>query len=139
MTGSSTIADEHALTRLMVDFAAAADDADSVDAVSALFDTDGVFTVGGQSYSGRAAIATYLQEARDAGFAGPDAGTRHIVTNTLASIESENEASGGCEWMLLRSATAESPVPTVIASGQYRDRYRRTNGHWSIAARTVRS
>lgn len=135
----STNVDEHALTRLMVEFAYAADDADSIDAVSALFDTDGVLTVAGETYTGRAAIAAYLQGARDAGFAGPHAGTRHIVTNALATIESDSEASGTCEWMLLRSATAESPAPTVVASGQYRDQYRRTNGHWVIAARTVRS
>lgn len=133
----STVFDEHVLARLMIEFAAAADDADSVDAVTELFDVDGVFTVGGESHRGRAAIARYLQRARDAGFAGPAAGTRHVVTNSLVSIESDAEANGRSGWMLVRSSEVDGVAPAVLATGRYEDRYRRVAGVWRIATRVV--
>ncbi|OZC87720.1 hypothetical protein CH272_18585 [Rhodococcus sp. 05-340-1] len=120
----------------MMEFAAAADDAASVDEVVALFVDDAVFDMGGELHQGTSAIARYLQGARDAGFAGPAAGTRHIVTNCLVTVESNETASGQSEWMLIRSA-ADEAFPIVLSAGRYRDRYRRVDGVWRIAHRAV--
>lgn len=128
--------DEMTVHRLMVTFAAAADDSPTVEAVSALFTEDGTFEVGGQMHRGREAIGHYLQLNRDAGFAGPLAGTRHLLTNLHAESRSDGSAVGGSEWLLVRRADA-SAAPTLVATGRYRDRYVQVEGQWLIAERSV--
>ncbi len=136
---STAFADEHALAKLMIEFALAADEAEHIDAVTALFTHDGSFTVGGESHCGADDIGRYLQGARDGGFAGPVANTRHLVTNCTATLHEDHEASGRSEWMLVGSAHGENSAPVILASGQYHDRYRRVDGRWFISERKVLS
>ena len=131
MTGR--VEDEWALAKLGHEFAAAVDDG-SVEQAAALFTADGVFEVMGVEHTGHAAIAAYVDKARRAGMTGPRSGARHLVTNVLVTVDSADAAHGRSEFVLMTPGDAG---PYVRVAGGYRDRYRRVDGAWLIAHRTV--
>jgi 3-phenylpropionate/cinnamic acid dioxygenase small subunit len=62
--------------------------------------------------------------------------TRHLTTNVIVDIDEEaGTATARSAFVVLQ----ETPVLPLqpIATGRYRDRFRRTDGDWRFAARHI--
>lgn len=125
---------ERACERLMVRYARMVDAFD-VDGFADLFTEDAELVLPAGTRHGREAIRR--------GFARRDPAliSRHVLTNLWVTTEGE-EVLGGCYLTLFRNQVLESgegaadPLKPALI-GEYRDRYRRTEGRWRIARREL--
>lgn len=129
-------ADLDGLRDLGTRFALYVDEDTDLDRAVGLFTEDGVWEMAGQAHTGRENVRACLQGARDAGFSGPAAGTRHLVANTLVEATGPDTATGRSQWLLVRGAPPGEP-PVLLGTGAYTDTYRRVDGRWLFAHRTV--
>jgi 3-phenylpropionate/cinnamic acid dioxygenase small subunit len=85
-------------------------------------------------FEGRATIRSYVerQNARQGGLR-----TRHIQSNTAFVSIDDHHAETVTEFMILLKAPDGDP--TLVASGVYEDRWRRTPSGWQITRRVVRA
>jgi hypothetical protein len=81
---------------------------------------------------GIAAIRAAAVDRRRAGTSGPAAGSMHLVTTTALAIAGD-EASGLSCFMVIGGADR-----AITAAARYEDRFRRVDGQWRLAHRTVR-
>ena len=131
-----SVADLDGLRDLGTRFALYVDEDTDLDRAVALFAEDGVWEMAGQEHTGREKVRACLQSARDAGFSGPAAGTRHLVTNALVEATGPDTATGRSQWLLVRGASPGGP-PVLLGTGTYTDAYRRVGGRWLFTHRTV--
>lgn len=104
--------------------------------VGELFTDDGVWTSAEATMTGREQIG--------AGFGRRQANTgrrsRHVCTNVIIDVVSDDEAEGVSYFTLYREdgvtgAVARLEGPQMV--GEYRDRFRRTPDGWRIAHRSA--
>lgn len=121
------LAAESDIRNLVALYPQLADDA-AVREWSELFAHDGVLRVGTKTMEGRAALAQWLAEAL------ATATMRHICTNVSVVMDSENDAHGITDLLLV---VAKDGAWTVGATSRYADRYVRTAEGWRFAERVL--
>jgi uncharacterized protein (TIGR02246 family) len=130
------LADERACERLMYEYARVVDSGQA-SKMAELFTEDGTWTAGdGRVLEGReqirAAFTARQHLARRQ--------SRHVITNLIVDVHSENEASGICYLVNFRhdsaTGTAEKPAPAAAPKfvGDYHLTFRRDAGNWRIAS-----
>jgi ketosteroid isomerase-like protein len=120
------------VTNLSHRFARLVDSADLTDLAPLVTDTIG-WRMTGTTWQGRAEVLAGLAEMRRQGHAGPDAGTRHVITNLEIGIDGDR-ATAHSYFQLLSSGMPAQ----VLAVGAYADTFRRTpDGRWLLADREV--
>ncbi|MET8352547.1 nuclear transport factor 2 family protein [Micromonospora sp. NPDC005206] len=134
----STQSDDHAaILNLNGLFAEAVDHDPTLDRVISLFTRDGTWVMGSKEFEGHEEIRQALQGTRDRGFAGPAAGTRHIVTSQQIYLTADRVAGrGSSQWLLVQPATAPE-TPTLRGVGRYLDEYVKVDGTWFIQSRSA--
>lgn len=98
-----------------------------------LFTEDGVWSSGNETYTGHDELQAFF--GRDKGHAK----SRHVASNMLVTLTSDDEAEGLSYFTLYRYTEEKPRVPDLadqpVILGEYRDRYRRTADGWRIADR----
>ena len=61
--------------------------------------------------------------------------TRHITSNVIIEVEGEHALSRSCFTVI--QARPDFPLQ-LIASGHYRDTFKKIDGHWCFARREIR-
>ena len=133
--GAGTWESHHAITTLLYRYAELMDTAD-FDGVRDLF-FDAVLTNEGvaEEIVGGEAIARLYRRTNRVHDDGT-LRTRHLTTNVMIDIdEGANTASARSAFVVLQE-TPELPLQP-IATGRYRDRFRRTDGEWRFAQRHI--
>ncbi|NQV80371.1 MAG: nuclear transport factor 2 family protein [Alphaproteobacteria bacterium] len=131
MTDLERMLIEHACERLIMLYALHADTY-APDAVAGLFTDDAVLNRGDGDAVGRAAILAAFNRRR------PDAAVRHISTNVVIDVDSEDSARGVSTMTLYRRfGTMDLPQPLEPAEmiADYHDTFRRTPDGWRFAHR----
>lgn len=103
-----------------------------IDSLRPFFTEDAVWEMAGFSWSGTDQIIQGLQSMREAGHAGPDAGTKHILTNTEIDIQ-QDEARVNSVYLLIKPG---SPAQ-ILSVGSYTDLYVWQDGNWKVKHRKV--
>lgn len=119
---------------LLSRFAFLADEGDPAEA-GALFTADGVWETHDSTFQGPDEIAAALQGYRDKGVAGPESGTRHIVTNVEVDFDGADSARSRSYWLL--AGRGDDGTARILALGQYHDILCRQEGTWRLARRRV--
>ena len=83
---------------------------------------------------GHVEIRQGAEERRAAGVQGPGTETRHVLTTTAITVESEARATARSYFMFFGSTAG---TPTIRTMGQYDDVLMRGNGGWQLAHRTI--
>jgi SnoaL-like domain len=83
---------------------------------------------------GRGEIRTLAEARRTEGTGGPGSNSRHVVTNTSVAFLGLDEAEAVSYFVFFETT---STAPVVASFGNYRDRFRRSEGIWRLARRTV--
>jgi len=127
------IAAEHDCMKLMVGYCVHADHGDAA-AFADLFAEDGAWVQGsGQEVRGRDALRTYINGR------SPRVFTRHVVTNMLVDVVSDQAAVGVAYAVVFRDRDHSGPGPAAMrapeAVVEYRDEFRRTPEGWRILRR----
>ena len=126
------IAIEHDCMKLMVGYCVYADH-DQADEFASMFSEDGVWVQGsGEEVRGRDALRAYIR-----GRPGRTL-TRHMITNILVTVVSEDVATGIAYAMPFRDRDyGGGTAPMRAASGviEYHDEFTRTAEGWKIQRR----
>jgi 3-phenylpropionate/cinnamic acid dioxygenase small subunit len=133
--GAGTWESHHAITTLLYHYAELMDAAD-FDGVSELF-SDAVLTNEGvdEEVGGGEAIAKLYRRTNRVHDDGT-LRTRHLTTNVIIDIdETANTATARSAFVVLQE-TPQLPLQP-IATGRYRDQFRRDNGEWRFAQRHI--
>jgi ketosteroid isomerase-like protein len=87
----------------------------------------------GTRWQGRAQVLAGLAQMRSQGHAGPDTGTRHVITNLEVGIDGDRAVVRSYFQLLSGGRPAQ-----VLVAGAYTDTMRRApQGHWALAGREV--
>ncbi|MGW0045306.1 nuclear transport factor 2 family protein [Rhodococcus sp. NPDC003348] len=130
-----------AIRSLIARIAHAADEA-SVETYAQLYTDDAVWEMTGTTASGAkpqvsrglAEIMAAVRERRGAGIAGPGTDTRHLTTCVAVSVDGPDTARAESVWQFYaETATA----PRLTSMGRYHDLFRREDGRWLLAQRTI--
>ncbi|MBX3705654.1 MAG: nuclear transport factor 2 family protein [Pseudomonadales bacterium] len=129
---------EHQCARLQTAYAIAADQGD-VEAFVQCFAEDGVVEVpGSPAFSGHAAIRASIVALGSLGVT-----YRHVITNSLITVESSDRARGICYLVTFNSSApaddaGSRPIEDPGTVGEYVDRFVRTSAGWRIGHRALR-
>ena len=99
-----------------------------------LFAEDAVLELdAGERYDGRPAIRAFFESAADGGvrFLRHLTATHQIDVDSSGSADVSGSAEGRCYFVVLTEKGLDH-------WGSYRDRYRRVDGHWRFASRSIR-
>ncbi|MFC9863478.1 MULTISPECIES: nuclear transport factor 2 family protein [unclassified Streptomyces] len=126
---------ERACERLVVEFVRRLDLGDPP-AVADLFTPDGrwEWPAGGRRIEGREALRTYF------GSRPADRHSRRMCTNILVTVDSPTTASSTTYFATFRvdGAGDTLPAPRLPANvGHYEDMFRKVDGVWLLASRTL--
>ncbi|MER5987439.1 nuclear transport factor 2 family protein [Streptomyces sp. NPDC001787] len=126
---------ERACERLVIEFVRRLDLGDP-STVAELFTPDGRWDwpAGERRVQGREALRSYF------GSRPSDRLSRRMCTNTLVTVDSPTTASSTTYFATYRvdGATDTLPSPRLPANvGHYEDTFRRTDGVWLLASRTL--
>lgn len=116
--------DDAALAKLTAQYCHRFDDG-AMDALLDLFTPDATVEFGGQRPTGHQELAAFFTA-----IAAATAGGRHLCMNHEFDID--GETAGGVVDFLLMRANGEPPMV-----GRYHDTYRRADGRWRFATRTI--
>jgi uncharacterized protein (TIGR02246 family) len=106
-------------------------DSGRFDAMLALFAEDAVFEFDAGVHRGKAAIRAYFEGvAKRTGAGGVAKFVRHFTATHQIDVLSEREARGRCYYAVLTDRGLDH-------WGRYVDEYRRSDGRWLFARRTV--
>jgi 3-phenylpropionate/cinnamic acid dioxygenase small subunit len=83
---------------------------------------------------GRDDVAAGVHERLAAGLQGPGSNTRHVVTTTTVTVESNDRATAQSYFMFIDNT---STAPAIRSIGRYDDVLCRTADGWQLAARTI--
>ena len=100
------------------------------DETSALFTDDAVWVRGGKPVVGRVAILASLNQPPETDV------SRHLVTNVMVSVSSDDEATGTATFIPLRGARREDgtvATPPLTNVGDLAFRFRREADGWRIS------
>jgi uncharacterized protein (TIGR02246 family) len=127
------VAIEHACMKLMVGYCVHADHGDA-DAFANVFAEDGAWVQGsGQEVRGRDALRAYIKGRP------PRVFTRHVITNMLVDVISDQAATGVAYAVVFRDrdygGDGPAPMPAPETVVEYRDEFRRTPEGWRIVRR----
>ena len=125
-----------AIRSLIARIAHAADEAD-VDTYSQLYTEDAVWEMTGsrpQLNSGLAEIQAATRARRASGTSGPGTETRHLASCIDVTVDSPAEARAESSWQFYSDTTT---APRLTTIGRYHDRFRRVDGRWLLAHRTI--
>ena len=129
-----SLADEQACARLIAQYARFVDSGEAA-RVAELFTPDGVWESAEARMAGRAEIAKgFMRRQKQA-----DRVSRHVCTNVLIDVVSEDEAVGRCVFTLYRAdgidpgSIARTTTPAMV--GDYVDRFVRTAEGWRFSHR----
>ena len=84
---------------------------------------------------GRDAMRAGAEQRIATGIQGPGTGRRHL--NTTLSVTVEGPDAATAESYFLYLATKDVEQPTVLKTGRYLDRFRRTPKGWKLVSRRV--
>jgi hypothetical protein len=62
--------------------------------------------------------------------------TRHVTTNIIIEVDEQADAAVSRSYYTVFQSLPDFPLQ-AIASGRYQDRFKRRNGQWCFAGRTV--
>ena len=130
--------DRAAIQNLIVRYTIALDTLDA-DLYAGVFAEDAVFTFGGNTYNGRAAIRNIITGLQDRS-AGQPAGesptkSYHAITNTYIELINDHEAKHRSYWQTIRGPSS-GPF-AVGAMGVYEDVLVKRDGEWLIQNRKI--
>src|ERR1700733_10522339 len=111
--GDPHVDDYEQVRQLLARYAQAVD-AEDANGVAALFCDAGVFDLGDQHVSGRAAIAEMFERFAAAGAL---AGTRHLTLNSVITLDGTAGVALS-DWVVIR---AGQDAWAIIAAGRYHD------------------
>ncbi|MFD4183182.1 nuclear transport factor 2 family protein [Rhodococcus sp. NPDC058514] len=132
--GQPEVTAPEAIRSLVARIAHAADEGD-VDTYADLYTSDAVWEMAGKPANvGLTAIQSATRERRAAGTSGPGTATRHITSCVAVTVDSPDEAHAESVWQFFAD-TATAPRLTAI--GRYSDTFRRVDGRWLLARRTI--
>jgi hypothetical protein len=112
------------LTKLTAQYCHRFDDGE-IDALVGLFDADATVEFAGRQSTGHQELAAFFRKIQAA-----TAGGRHLCVNPEFDIYGRS-ATGVLDFLLMRS----NGDPPML--GRYHDSYRRTDGRWLFASRTI--
>jgi hypothetical protein len=118
---------------LLARFAFLVDAEPTLDPAVTLFTADGEWAVGDAVATGPAEIAPRLARGRDAGFAGPGSGNRHLITTIEIELTGADTATARSYWLLVKGGDATA----CLMVGEYRDTLRRDGDGWRFTRREV--
>jgi len=126
------VADELAIQRILVDYAAFLDGRDYA-SYAGLFTPDGEWTNAVGSHKGRDAIRQMLEGTL--GPAGaPNRSNYHIITNPRVDLDGDR-ATATSRYLFVMRGPDGSPVPSL--AGVYHDELVRQDGKWLIKRRVA--
>ena len=136
-----TVDDELAIRNVLARLAQLADAGD-VDAYVALMTDDVVWempdnpTIGlaGSIRRGHDEIAAGARARIAAGHQGPGSATLHWVGTIAVSFDGPGAATAGSCFQFF---TTTDSAPTLTTVGRYADRFRKVDGSWLLAHRTI--
>ncbi|OLT37731.1 hypothetical protein BJF79_05845 [Actinomadura sp. CNU-125] len=126
--------DRAEISDLLSRFAFLADEGDPADA-GALFAPDGVWETRDGTVQGPDEITRVLTGYREKGVAGPESGTRHVITNVEVDFDGADSARARCYWTLV--GRGEDGTGRILAFGRYQDALRRLEHGWRLTRRRV--
>lgn len=123
-------ADRDAIADGLVRYAYGIDDRE-VETVRALFTPDAHldYTASGGPAGPRDEVVDWIFQGLS--LVGP---TQHVVTNLLADVDGDT-ATSRCYLVNPLLSPEDPPSTVVLIGGEYRDRWRRTDGGWRIEDR----
>jgi uncharacterized protein (TIGR02246 family) len=119
---------------VLTEFAYRADQSADTAEIANLFMENAAFSMGGQTWNGRDAIAAGLQALRDNAPVGPGSRSRHILTNVQIEAQDDRTATARSCFLLVDASTTPN---AILATGEYRDQLTRIGPDWLIANRNV--
>lgn len=129
---------EHECQRLQVAYAVTADAGD-VEGFVACFSEDGEVRVpGAQPFVGHTAIRASIVQLGSLGVA-----YRHLITNSLITVQDAESATGICYLLTFNSAApadagGSRPIDAPGTVGEYHDAFVRTREGWRIRRRELK-
>ncbi|WP_227980713.1 nuclear transport factor 2 family protein [Nocardia spumae] len=133
MSNSAESSSYRAIERLIADYALCVDQGD-FGGVGALF-ADGAFGGSGGRIEGSAAVENLLT-GTVIRYGDGTPRTKHLVTNLVIDMDEDEGTATGRSYFTVLQATPDLPLQPIV-SGRYDDRFRRADGTWSFAERTV--
>jgi uncharacterized protein (TIGR02246 family) len=124
--------DELAVRNLIAKVARLAD-GDDVDAYVDLFTTDADWEMPGAARHGHDDIRRGSEERRAAGQVGPGAGTRHVVSTSVVTVDGDAAEADSTFQFFVDTTT----TPTLTLMGTYQDHFVRTDAGWKLARRLI--
>lgn len=88
----------------------------------------------GHATQDRAQVEAGVRQRRAKGAQGPGSAVRHVVNSVAAQRNADGTASTVSYYSLFRRTDTE---PQLSSMGRYFDTWRREEGRWRIARRTV--
>lgn len=138
ITPEETMLIEHHCMRLQTAYAIAADQGD-VDSFVNCFSEDGAVSVpGSPTFSGHEAIRASIVALGSLGVT-----YRHVITNSLVTVDSFDAAHGICYLLTFNSSApaddvGSRPIEAPGTVGEYVDEFVRTPAGWRIKHRVLR-
>lgn len=117
-------------------------DEGTTEAYARLYTEDAVWEMTGttragakpQLCTGLPEIMAAVRERRDAGIAGPGTATRHVTTCVAITVDTADSARAESVWQFFVDTTT---APSLSGMGRYHDVFRRVDGRWLLARRSI--
>lgn len=140
-TEDATESPSETIRSLIARIAHAADEA-PVEAYADLYTEDAVWEMAGsdrsggkaQANRGLAEIMAATRSRRESGISGPGTATRHITSCVAVTVDSPDTARAESVWQFYADTTT---TPRLSGMGRYHDTFRRIDGRWLLAARSI--
>lgn len=130
------VADQLAIRNLLAGLSHVADTGELTE-LSAYYTRDATWTTSKAQAEGLSAVVAAHQAARDAGVAGPAAGTRHMLSCVTVEVHEDRASAVARSYWTL--AGARDGTLTILMMGEFSDELVPTPDGWRIARRVVRA
>jgi 3-phenylpropionate/cinnamic acid dioxygenase small subunit len=84
---------------------------------------------------GRDQIRAGVLERRKGGLQGPGSHSKHFVTTTMITFQSDDEAVSRSNFIVYNDT--DTRPPSVYSVGEYRDYFTRSGGGWKLSRREL--
>ena len=125
---------EQSCARCSISYGVAVDGKD-YDSFADQFSEDAILELGPTKVQGRSEIRDFITKRPD------DAVSKHVFTNILIDVESDNSASGVTYLVLYKGQSPNgnpiTSIPNPALVGHYEDHFVRTGDGWKIASRKL--